>query len=168
MQQSASSRAHRSALAVDFAPDAIADRLNCCGRAFGVLRRLCAIFSESVVYVSDISLYPCETIALVEPVAIVFVVSAPQETEFIETEHDSEHHAQRAGDIADSHAVRHIDHNGRRLLDLFGHVSLSPGAWVVSCDDAAHKIVSHIIERSHEQSDCTIRQRLHKSRPWFD
>ena len=150
MLHNASSRARRSSIPVDLSPDVVADSFDRGCRPVAVLRRFRAVFRDPVVNVSDIGLYPGQSIALVEPIAVVFVVSAPQEPKFVKPEHDSEHHPERPGDIAHTHAVWGFDYNGRRLNHLFRHRSTLTRSRVCTGEHAAHEIVAHIVKRRHE------------------
>ena len=71
-------RASLSPVPVDLTPDGITYGFNRCRRSVSVFRRFRAAFRDSVVYVSDIGFHPGQSIALVEPVAVVFVVSTPE------------------------------------------------------------------------------------------
>jgi hypothetical protein len=146
-----SSRARRSAVAVDLAPDGITYGFNRGRRSVSVFCRFRAVFRDPVMNVSDIGLYPRQSIALVEPVAVVFVVSAPQQSEFVEPEHDREHHPERPGHIAYSHAVWALDHDGRRFDHLFRHRSTLTRSRVCTGEHAAYEIVAHVVKRRHEQ-----------------
>jgi hypothetical protein len=120
-----------------------------------------------VVNVSDISFYPGQSIALVQSITVVFVVSTSQEAELIQAEHYGQNHTERAGHVTDSHAVWYVHHHGRNF-DLFGHWSALPGPRFGSGHHAPNEVVPNVIQDFHQELQRPVRERFQERVPWFD